>query len=142
MGPAKVATGKDWEITAARVEHVQPYLDSLAYRIDSDEGSIVFSGDTRPCDSLTELAKDVDLLIMECIRLKDDPAHEVAGDYETSTVGAGQTATDAGAKKMLLVHQSLTLETPEAHTQAIREVQSAYEGPTIWAEEMTEVPWD
>ena len=141
VGPGKIASGKDWEITAARVEHVQPYLDSLAYRIDSDEGSIVFSGDTRPCDSLTELAKDVDLLIMECIRLKDDPAHEVAGDYETSTVGAGQTATDAGAKKMLLVHQSLNLEEPEAHTQAIREVQSVYDGPTIWAEEMTEVPW-
>ncbi len=141
VGPGKVATGKDWEITAARVEHVQPYLDSLAYRIDSDEGSIVFSGDTRPCDSLTELAKDVDLLVMECIRLKDDPAHEVAGDYETSTVGAGQTATDAGAKKMLLVHQSLSLEEPEAHTQAIGEVRSAYDGPTIWADEMTEVPW-
>ena len=116
-------------------------MDSLAYRIDSDEGSIVFSGDTRPCDSLTELAKDVDLLVMECIRLKDDPAHEVAGDYETSTVGAGQTATDAGAKKMLLVHQSLSLEEPEAHTQAIGEVRSAYDGPTIWANEMTEVPW-
>ena len=141
VGPGKVATGKDWEVTAARVEHVQPYLDSLAYRIDSDEGSIVFSGDTRPCDSLTELAKDADLLVMECIRLKDDPAHEVAGDYETSTVGAGQTATDAGAKKMLLVHQSLSLEEPEAHTQAIGEVRSAYDGPIIWAEEMTEIPW-
>ena len=42
---------------------------------------------------------------------------------------------------MLLVHQSLTLEDPLAHTQAIGEVKSAYDGPIIWAEEMTEVPW-
>ena len=41
--PGTVATGKHWEISSARVEHVQPYLDSLAYRIDSDEGSIVLS---------------------------------------------------------------------------------------------------
>jgi ribonuclease Z len=46
--PGIVATGKTWEITAAPVDHVQPYLDSLAYRIDSDEDSIVFSGNTRP----------------------------------------------------------------------------------------------
>lgn len=141
VGPGTVATSKHWEITSARVEHVQPYLDSLAYRIDSDEGSIVFSGDTRPCQALTDLAKDADLLVMECIRLHHTMADEVPGESETSTIGAGQTAQDAGVKKMLLVHQSLELEEPEAHTQAIAEVSSVYGGPTIWAEEMTEVPW-
>ena len=139
--PGPVARGRDWEVRAARVEHVQPYLDSLAYRIDSPEGSIVFSGDTRPCDSLTELATGADLLVMECIRLQDDPANEFAGRYETNTIGAGRTAADAGVKKMLLVHQSLELEAPESHTQAIGEVRSVYDGPIIWAEEMREIPW-
>ena len=45
VGPGKVYSGKDGEVTAAKAEHVQPYLDSLAYRIDSPEGSIVFTGD-------------------------------------------------------------------------------------------------
>ena len=139
--PGTVATGKHWEITAARVEHVQPYLDSLAYRIDTDEGSIVFSGDTRPCQALTDLATGADLLMMECIRLHDDPFKEVAADYETDTYGAGQTARDAGVKKMLLVHQSLPLEDPVAHTQAIAEVKQFYQGPVVWANEMMEVPW-
>ena len=31
INPGKVTSGKDWEIRSARVEHVQPYLDSLAY---------------------------------------------------------------------------------------------------------------
>ena len=141
VGPGTVATGNNWEITAARVEHVQPYLDSLAYRIDSDEGSIVFSGDTRPCQALTDLATGADLLVMECIRLDREMADEDPGKYETSTIGAGQTAKDAGVKKMLLVHQALQMEHPEAHTEAIGEVRSVYTGPTIWAEEMTEIPW-
>lgn len=141
VGPGTVATGKHWEITAARVEHVQPYLDSLAYRIDSDEGSIVFSGDTRPCKALTDLATGADLLVMECIRLDREMADEDPGKYETSTIGAGQTAQDAGVKKMLLVHQALQMEHPEAHTEAIGEVRSVYDGPIIWAEEMSEVPW-
>ena len=141
VGPGKVATGKHWEITAARVEHVQPYLDSLAYRIDSDEGSIVFAGDTRPCESLTGLANEVDLLVLECVRLHQDHADTPAADSETSTYGAGQTAADAAVKKLLLCHQSPALDDPESRVQAIREIGSRYSGPTIWGEELMDVPW-
>ena len=140
--PGIVATGKTWEITAARVEHVQPYLDSLAYRIDSDEGSIVFSGDTRPCESLTDLAKGADLLVMECIKLHDDWKGTASADSETDTWGAGQTAQDAGVKRVLLNHQNLTLEDPIKKTQAIHEVKQFYSGPVLWADELMEVPFE
>jgi ribonuclease Z len=141
IGPGIVFAENSWKVTAARVEHVQPYLDSLAYRIDSDEGSIVFSGDTRPCETLTDLAKGADLLVMECIRLNRDMENKVPGNYESSTYAAGQTAKDAGVKKLLLVHQTLGLDNPEAHTQAIAEVKSIYAGPTIWADEGTDLVW-
>ena len=141
VGPGTVATSKHWEITAARVEHVQPYLDSLAYRIDSDEGSIVFSGDTRPCKALTDLAAGADMLVMECIRLHDDIQGTASADTETATFGAGETAAEAGVKKLVLCHQSLSLEEPESKVQAIAEVKSVFTGPTIWGEELLEVPW-
>ena len=35
IGPGHVASGPDWQMTAAPAEHVQPYLDSLAYRLDT-----------------------------------------------------------------------------------------------------------
>ena len=38
VAPGRVYSGSDWEMTGARAEHVQPYLDSLAYRLDSPEG--------------------------------------------------------------------------------------------------------
>jgi len=142
IGPGTVATGKHWEITAARVEHVQPYLDSLAYRIDSDEGSIVFSGDTRPCASLTNLAQGADLLVMECIRLERDHEGNAYGDSETGTIGAGQTAQDAGVKRLALVHQIPAMDEPVMHAQALHEVTSVYDGPVIWGDELLEVPWE
>ena len=60
VGPGKVCSGMDWEVVAAPAEHVQPWLDSLAYRLESESGSIVFTGDTQPCDSVTELASGAD----------------------------------------------------------------------------------
>ena len=45
VGPGRIYSGSDWEVTAATAEHVQPYLDSLAYRIDTPGGSVVFSPD-------------------------------------------------------------------------------------------------
>ncbi|MHB8621370.1 MAG: MBL fold metallo-hydrolase, partial [Chloroflexota bacterium] len=62
VGPGLVHKGADWEVRAAPAVHVQPYLDSLAYRLDSAEGSVVFTGDTGPCDSVVELARGADML--------------------------------------------------------------------------------
>ena len=66
VGPGKVFSGPDWEVTAAPAEHVQPYLDSLAYRVDTPDGSVIFTGDTQPCDTVTELARDADMMLCMC----------------------------------------------------------------------------
>src|SRR5688572_25815410 len=63
IGPGPVHAERDWRVSAAPAEHVQPYLDSLAYRLDSPEGSIVFTGDTQPCQSVVDLARGADLLV-------------------------------------------------------------------------------
>ena len=38
VGPGEVASGKGWHVTSALAEHVQPFLDSLAYRVDTPDG--------------------------------------------------------------------------------------------------------
>ena len=133
-----VVSGNGWKVTAAEVEHAQPYLESLAYRVDSDEGSVVFSGDTRPCDSLTDLARDVDLLVMECVRSEDDMS-EGSRLAETGSRGCAETAVAAGAKKMVLIHQHVSLDDPVIKTKIIAEVKSIYDGPLIWGEELLEI---
>lgn len=56
----------DLRISAAVVVH-PPVEPALAYRIDSEQGSVVISGDTAPCDAVIELARGADLLVHEVI---------------------------------------------------------------------------
>ena len=44
VGPGKVADSGDWEVVSAPAYHVQPWLDSLAYRVNTSSGSVVFTG--------------------------------------------------------------------------------------------------
>ena len=66
VGPGLVHSGRDWEVVSAPAEHVQPFLDSLAYRVNSSEGSVVFTGDTQPCRSVIDLARGADMLLCMC----------------------------------------------------------------------------
>ena len=50
---------------AIEVEHV-PYLSCYGYLFDIDGRTIGYSGDTRPCAGLDELAGASDVLVLEC----------------------------------------------------------------------------
>ena len=49
--------GSDCYVRSAEAVHVQPFLDLIAYRLETEAGSIVITGDTEPCDSVVELAR-------------------------------------------------------------------------------------
>ena len=53
-------------VTATLVNHA-PVFPSFAFRFDTEDGSITFSGDTAPSDNLVELARDTDYLVHEVI---------------------------------------------------------------------------
>jgi ribonuclease Z len=50
---------------AVEVVHV-PYLRCFGYLFDRGDRMIAYSGDTTPCDGLTELAREADALVVEC----------------------------------------------------------------------------
>ena len=133
--PNELITGPDWTIECSRVEHVQPYLDSLAYRVNTDNGSIVFSGDTRPCQSLVKLAKGSDVLVMECIRLEKEMVGNATALSESSALAAGKIANETEVKMLVLTHQAHYLD--ESKKEVIEEVQKNYKGRIEWADETT-----
>ena len=135
--PGIVSSGKDWEITSARVEHVQPYLDSLAYRVDYSEGSIVFSGDTKPCKALVDLSVNADVLVMECIRLESEMKGNATSLSETSALQAGKMAEEANVKLLVLTHQAHYLDSVK--DDVLKEVKMNYKGKLIWADELMTV---
>jgi ribonuclease BN (tRNA processing enzyme) len=73
---------------------------SLAYRVENPRGrSFVYAGDTGLCDGIIRLARDTDLLILEC-------SSPVGQDMEghLNPTQAGRIAQDAGVGRLLLLH--------------------------------------
>ena len=88
---------KNFNIISQPTKHT-PH--SLAYRMEGENGkSFVYSGDTGFCNEIIELAKGVDLLILEC---SFPDGQDVEGHLTPSK--AGRIASLAGVKKLLLIH--------------------------------------
>ncbi|ODS30502.1 MAG: beta-lactamase domain-containing protein [Candidatus Scalindua rubra] len=88
---------KDFRITSSLIKH---HVNSLAYRIESKEGkTLVYSGDTDYCKGIVDLAKDVDVLLLEC----SYPKHIKVEGHLNSTL-AGRIARESNCKKLILTH--------------------------------------
>ena len=135
IGPAEVYKGADWEITTALAEHSQPWLDSLAYRVDSSQGSVVVTGDTRPCKTVADLAKGADVMLCCCWddqeRMAERDEHGMCG-----TVEAAQMAQEAGVKKLVLVHVGPELARHVDMEKGIGDIRAVYDGEVIFSEEL------
>ena len=75
--------------------------------------SVVYSGDTAPCQTLTENALDTDLLICEATYGSDSDAPHAAQYGHCTFSQAAKTAADAQAKRLWLTHFSQVMEVPE-----------------------------
>ena len=136
VGPGKVYSGSNWEVTASHAEHVQPYLDSLAYRLDTPDGSIVFTGDTQPCQSVVDLAKDADVMLCMCWDDQEimDEGGEAPG--QCGTTGAARMAQEAGVKKLVLSHIGPHLSQHGPMEKGIGDVKKIYDGQVLFSEEL------
>lgn len=90
----------DYRVVSASVEHGIP---TVAYRIETGEGTVVISGDTRPSKSLIELTKDADLLIHEC-SFPDDMIELARRSNHSTASEVGEVANEAGVKRVVLTH--------------------------------------
>jgi ribonuclease Z len=91
---ARVFEDQEWRIVASPGQHSVPVV---GFRITSlrDGGVLAYSADTEKVASIERLAREADILV-----------HEATGGFRghTSAVGAAETARDAGARRLVLVH--------------------------------------
>ena len=124
-----------WTVTAAATQHIEPWMQTLAYRVDSDEGSIVFTSDTGVCNSVKKLAKGADTLLIHCWdhqeTMKDNEAKMITG-----TIDAAQIAKETGANKLILAHQGPNLDKPGSKEKGIADISRIFDGEVIFAEEL------
>ena len=137
VGPGLVFSGSDWQVSAAPAEHVQPFLDSLAYRFDTPAGSVVFTGDTQPCESVVELARGADVML--CMCWDDQEIMDADGESpgQCGTLGAARMAQAAGVKRLALVHIGPHLSQPGAREKGIGDVRQIYDGELLFTDELT-----
>lgn len=134
LAPGAVREGVTWRVLTGLSEHAQPYLDCLAYRIDTDGGSIAFLGDSRPCQSVINLGRGVDYLLYECwddIQPVEDRSKPHAG-----ASAAGQLAADMAAGSLILTHSGPAICKPRVRERVIGDVRSVFDGDVIFAEEL------
>lgn len=101
-------------VTAILVQHA-PVFPALAYRFDTPSGSVVFSGDTGPCENIVRLAAGADILVHDTIdvefiarRVANLPNREaivnhLAGSH-TAPEDAARLAARAGVRTLVLSH--------------------------------------
>jgi len=131
-----VIRGNGWSASAAQVHHVEPWLTSLAYRVDYEGGSIVFAGDTGPCPSLTRLARGADVLVANCWDHQDTMKANGEADGMAGTVTSGEMARDAGVAKLVLSHTGSSLADAASRDKALADVAAVYDGEVVFAEEL------
>jgi len=128
-------SGEGWRVTSGHAQHVQPYLDSLAFRLDTDYGSVVFTGDTEPCAEIEDLGRGADVLYSMCWDLQGEMKKAKEDTGQTGPHTAGQMASAAKVKKLVLVHHGPNLNSPENRRMAMEEASKTFDGEVIFADE-------
>lgn len=115
----------DFSIKTKPVKHMDS--EAIAFRIESGNNSIAYSGDTEYCDEIIDLAKESNLLILECSSLKKTPGHLTPEECL-------KIAKQANAKKLLLSHFY-----PETESVKISELGEGFNGKILLARDLMEL---
>jgi ribonuclease Z len=121
-------------VLAVAVHH-EPVPDAVAYRVETPDGAVVISGDTRVCDEVEHLSHGVDVLVHEACRTTALSGYiagtplETIFSYHADTVPLGAMAARAGVAHVMLTHLIPPLERPEDSTAFETDLrQGGYDG--------------
>jgi len=115
----------DLSVSWAPAEH-RP--ESIAYRLEGQNGAFVYTGDTEYAETIVEMARDAHTLLIECSFPDDAP---VTGHLTPS--GAARIASEAAVQRVVLTHIY-----PQADAlNLVQEVRRGFEGEVIVARDGT-----
>ncbi|MDQ3380636.1 MAG: MBL fold metallo-hydrolase [Actinomycetota bacterium] len=96
-------------VTPTRVPHYT--LQTYAFRVEADERTIAYSGDSAPCAELVSAARDADLFVCEATLLRGELDGEPRGHLSLDE--AVDAFEASGAKRLLVTHRPCELPVPE-----------------------------
>jgi ribonuclease BN (tRNA processing enzyme) len=96
LAPGEQVSIGELTVTTAAVEHSVP---TFALRISDGKRNLVYSADTRACDSLRDIVTGADLFLCEATL---PPGQETS--ISMNPAQAGRLATEAGVRHLVLTH--------------------------------------
>jgi len=139
------------KVTATEVPH-DAAKPAYAYRFDTADLAIVFSGDTASSENLIKLAAGADILVHEVVNIdgvdatvnETDPGNEALKRHviaaHTPIEEVGRVATQAKVKKRVLSHVVPTgqraFDQPELWLQSVRKT---YKGEVVVGEDLLQI---
>ncbi|MEM8974449.1 MAG: MBL fold metallo-hydrolase [Pseudomonadota bacterium] len=136
-----VVEGNSWRVTVGRAVHFQPYLECLAYRFDTDEGSVVYSGDSGGVlQSMIDLANNCDVLIHMCHFESGTEPSPFFRETNGCHMDVAQLAQQAGAKTLVLTHFPPPMDAPGLLERLVHEMRGVFDGNIIIGRDLLRVP--
>ena len=124
-------------VTAVPVTHGHAH-PALAYRFDTPDGSVVFSGDTTVNEGLIAFARDADVLVHQVADLDYLQRHGLTGaalqrmaELHTDVTEVGSVAERARVRELILNHYLPAEPDAIADTEWAERAGSGFRGTTI-----------
>ncbi len=161
--PGLVYQDKNVKVTAVENAHYHFPVDSpaygkfksYAYRFETSDRVVVFTGDTGSSDAVVELAKDADVLVSEIIDLDSilalytrngvwqakTPEEQAAwlrhqNEEHLSADAVGKLATAAGVKSVVLTHLTPTADPNDDYERLVVAVRNHFSGSVVAAKDL------
>lgn len=132
----QVVEGGSWTITTTSAVHAQPQLQCYAYRLDCDDGSFVYSGDSGPSRRITELADRCDVLVHMCAYESGTELSDVHAKTCTGHLELARIAAEAQVKTLVLSHFNTKMVKPDVRARILGEMAKIYPGKIVWGEDL------
>lgn len=141
--PKVIYKDSDLSVSSFAVRH-EPVASAVGYRVDTPDGSIVVSGDTRVCTEVEAAAQGADILVYEAFcpaavpdGLLSDPGR--LATYHADTKQIGQSAARLGVPTLILTHLIPAPRTERERQLFIQDIRAGgYEGNLVLAEDLYE----
>ena len=124
-------------VLSRSVNH-HPVDPAVGYRVETPDGVVVISGDTRVCDEIEDFATGCDVLVHEAfftdefVAMSGDPSARVIGDYHADTTALGVMCHRAEPAMLMITHMApppRSAADRQRFEDAIR--SGGYQGPVI-----------
>lgn len=141
VGAGALVERNGWTVKVVEVNHFQPHLTSLGFRLDADGRSFVYSGDTGPSTALAKLAKDCDVLVHMCHYLTGTALSKTFAAFTMGHRELAELAQSANVRNLVLSHVTTQFDRPGMREQVVRDIGEVYKGNIFFGEDLMEIPF-